>query len=149
MTVRCRIRRKQICTKHALCFQYIFSLLLYVVNNKHLFTKNLEVHIHDTRSANNFHLPITNLTKYQKCAQYAGINIFNHLPTHIKCEGNKIQVFQTALKRFLLTHFVLLRNILILINNIYSWLQCFNVIINILLCNHCIIIVFCNLTAVI
>ena len=27
-----------------LCSQYIFSLLVYVVNNKHLFTKNLEVH---------------------------------------------------------------------------------------------------------
>jgi hypothetical protein len=46
--------------------QYIFSLLLYVVNNKHLFTRNLEVHNHDTRSAKNFHLPITNLTVYQK-----------------------------------------------------------------------------------
>jgi len=34
------------------------------VNNKHLFTKNLEVHNDDTRSANNFHLSITNLTKY-------------------------------------------------------------------------------------
>ena len=28
--------------------EYIFSLLLNVVNNKHLFTKNLEVHNHDT-----------------------------------------------------------------------------------------------------
>jgi hypothetical protein len=45
--------------------QFIFSLLFYVVNI-HLFTKNLEVHNHDTRSANNFHLHITNLTKYQK-----------------------------------------------------------------------------------
>ena len=44
--------------------QYIFSLLFYVVNNKHLFTKNLEVLNHYTRDANNFHLPITNLTKY-------------------------------------------------------------------------------------
>jgi hypothetical protein len=31
----------------------------------------------------------------------------------------------------------------------YSRLLCFNVIINILLCNHYIIIVLCNLTAVI
>jgi hypothetical protein len=42
--------------------QYIFSLLMYVANNKHLFTRNLAVHNHDTRSAKNFHLPITNLT---------------------------------------------------------------------------------------
>jgi len=48
---------------------------LFVVRNKHFCTKNLEVHNHDTRSANNFHLLITNLTKYQKGAHYAGIKI--------------------------------------------------------------------------
>ena len=53
--------------------QDIFSPLLYVVNNKHLFTKNLEVHNHDTRSANNFHPPTTNSTKYQKETHYAEI----------------------------------------------------------------------------
>jgi len=46
--------------------QYIFSLLLHVENNKHLFTKNLAVHNHATRSASHFHLPIPNLTKYKK-----------------------------------------------------------------------------------
>jgi len=71
--------------------QYIFSLLLYVVNSEHLFTKNLEVHNHDTRSANNFHLPIANLTKYQNVS-HAGIKIFNHLRIHIKCVANEIQV---------------------------------------------------------
>jgi hypothetical protein len=40
--------------------QYIFSLLMYVVNNKHLFKRILEVHNHNTRSAKNFRLPITN-----------------------------------------------------------------------------------------
>jgi hypothetical protein len=53
--------------------QYIFSLLLNVVNKKCLFTKNLEHHSHDTRSADNFHLPITNFKKYQKGAHYVGI----------------------------------------------------------------------------
>ena len=130
--------------------QCIFSLVLYVVNNKHLFTKNSEFHNHDIRSTNNFHLPITNLTKYQKGAHYAGIKIFYHLSPHIKCVAKEIQVFKSAIKRFLLlTHFILLRNILILINNTYSRLLCFNGIINILLCNHCIITVFCNLTPVI
>ena len=68
--------------------QYIFSLLRYVVKNKHLFTRNLEVHNHDTRSAKNFHPPITNLPKYQKGAYYTGIKIFNYLPTHIKNVAN-------------------------------------------------------------
>ena len=52
--------------------QKLFSLLLYVVNNKHLFTQNLEVHNHDTKSANKFNLPITNLTKYQKRSLLCG-----------------------------------------------------------------------------
>ena len=72
--------------------QYIFSLLLFVVNNEHLFTKNLEFHNHDIRFANHFHLPIMNLTKYQNRSYYAGIKIINHLPTHIKCVANEIQV---------------------------------------------------------
>jgi len=41
---------------------------MYVVNHKHLFKRNLAVHNHDTRSAKNFHLHITNLTTYQKGA---------------------------------------------------------------------------------
>jgi len=82
--------------------QYIFPLLMYVVNNKHLFTRNLEVHNHDTRSAKNFQFPITNLTVYQKGAHYTGIKIFNYLPTHIKNVVNEIQVFKKTLKRFLL-----------------------------------------------
>jgi len=44
-----------------------------VVNNKHLFTRNLDIHNHDTRSAMNFHLPITNASIYQKGAYYTGI----------------------------------------------------------------------------
>ena len=63
-----------------------------------------KVHNHDTRSTNNFHLPITNLTKYQKEAHYTGIKIFNHLSTHKKCVANEIQVFKSALKWFLLSN---------------------------------------------
>jgi hypothetical protein len=77
---------------------FIFTSL-YMVNNKNLFTNNLEVH--NTRSANNFHLPITNLTKYQKGAHYAGIKIFNHLRTHVKGVANEIQIVKSALQRFL------------------------------------------------
>ena len=60
-----RFRKKFITnSKKTLLFysQYIFLLLLYVVNNKHLFA--LEVYNHDTRSANNFHVAITNSAKY-------------------------------------------------------------------------------------
>ena len=82
--------------------QYTFSLLMYVVNNKHLFTRNLEGHNHDTRSAKNFYLPVTNLTIYQKGAYYTGIKIFNYLPTDVKNVMNETQVLKKTLKRFLL-----------------------------------------------
>jgi hypothetical protein len=85
-----------------LCSHYIFILLMCVGNNKHLFTKNVEVHDHDTRSVNNFHSPITNLTEYKKGAYYTGIEIFIYLPTHIKNVVNEIQVFKKTLKSFLL-----------------------------------------------
>jgi hypothetical protein len=75
---------------------------MYVVKNKHLFTRNLEVHNHNTRSVKNFHLPITNLTIYQGGPYYTGIKIFNYLPTHIKNIANEMPVFKKTLKRFLL-----------------------------------------------
>jgi hypothetical protein len=46
--------------------QYIFSLSMYVVNNVHLFTKNMEIHSHNTRSASNLRVPVANITKYKK-----------------------------------------------------------------------------------
>jgi hypothetical protein len=74
------------------------------MNNKHLFSKNLAVPNHDTRSTNNFHLLVTYLTKYQKGAHYALIKIFSNLSTHIKCVQDEMQVFKYAVKRFLLSN---------------------------------------------
>jgi hypothetical protein len=48
--------------------QYIYSLLMFVVSNGNLFLDNLDLHSIKTR---NIH--------------YAGIRIFNQLPTSIKC----------------------------------------------------------------
>ena len=82
--------------------QYILSLSMYMVNNKHLFTKNLEIHSHSTRMASNFHVPTAKLTKYQKGAHYMGIKIFNHLPGYIKGLINEKQIFKNTLEKFLL-----------------------------------------------
>ena len=71
--------------------QYIFSFSMYVVTNKHLFTKNLEIYSHNTRNAN-LHVPAVNLTKYQKGAHYMGIKIFNYLPNYIHGLINEKQV---------------------------------------------------------
>jgi hypothetical protein len=59
--------------------QYILSLLRFVVQNKNLFSKNIENHNIDTRQRSNLYLPQANLTIYQKGAYYLGIRIFNSI----------------------------------------------------------------------
>jgi len=46
--------------------QYIFSLLLFVTNNKSYFRTNLKNYSTYTRHSNDLHLPQTNLAIYQK-----------------------------------------------------------------------------------
>ena len=84
--------------------QNIFSLLIFVVKNKHLFTKNLEVHNKDVRSANIFLLPFTNLTKCQKGAHCVGIKMLNHFPARLICSANEIPILKLVLKLFLLSN---------------------------------------------
>ena len=60
--------------------QYIHSLVLYTINNKHLFDANNEIHKYKTRNNNNLHHPIANLSKFNKGAYKSGIKVFNHLP---------------------------------------------------------------------
>jgi hypothetical protein len=64
--------------------QYIFSLLMLVVNNMALY--HTTISIHGLNTMNNLHLyhPYTNLTVYQKGPYYFGIKLFNHLPLNIK-----------------------------------------------------------------
>jgi hypothetical protein len=84
--------------------QYIFSILLFVVKNKELYTTNQEIHDINTRSITNLHLPVCNLTLFQKAAYCSGIKLFNHLPQKIKSLSNVIKLFKPALKRFLNLH---------------------------------------------
>jgi hypothetical protein len=73
--------------------QYMLSLLIFVVQNEHLFLTNNKNHNLDTRQRNNLHLPQANLTIYQKGAYYSGINIFNNLPLEIKnVAGNQKKI---------------------------------------------------------
>jgi hypothetical protein len=64
--------------------QYIFSLLLLVVKNIHLFVINTEIHTINTWQSTNLHLPSVKLTKYKKGVYYMGIVFFNHLPRDIR-----------------------------------------------------------------
>jgi hypothetical protein len=64
--------------------QYIFSLLVFVVNNRDQFLIISEIHNINTRHGSMHHLHLANLDIYQKGVHYSGIKIFNSLPCNIK-----------------------------------------------------------------
>jgi len=84
--------------------QYISSLILYTVNNKHLFNTNNEIHKYKTRYNNNLHLPIATLSKFNKGAYISGVKVFSHLPQYIKALIKDQKCFKSTLKRFLYHH---------------------------------------------
>jgi len=57
---------------------------MFVVQNKNLFSINIENHNIDTRQRNNLYLPQANWTIHQKAAYSSGLKIFNNLPLEIK-----------------------------------------------------------------
>jgi hypothetical protein len=94
--------------------QYIYSLLLFINKNKDNFLLNSQVHRIDIRQNSNLYLPSANLTVYQRGVYYAGIKIYNHLPSDIKNLSNDKYKFKLALKRYLLY------------NSFYSWEEYFS-----------------------
>jgi len=84
--------------------QYIYSISIFVIKNKHLFYTNNQIHSIHTRFKTNLHPPTAKLTKFQKAVYYSAIKIFNILPHEIKDLANDILLFRNALKRFLLAN---------------------------------------------
>jgi hypothetical protein len=60
--------------------QYIFSIAIFMVNNKSSFKTNSEMHSINTRTNMNFFRPPTHLKIYQKGPYYFDIKMFNSLP---------------------------------------------------------------------
>jgi len=77
--------------------QYIYSISIFIIKNKHLFYTNSQIHSIHTRFKTNLHPPTTNLTKFQKGAYYSAIKIVNNLPHEIKDLANDILPFRNAL----------------------------------------------------
>jgi len=93
--------------------QYIFSILLFTVNNKALFQINSKIHSINTRYSSDFHWPFVNLTTYKNGTYYIGIKVFNYLPTHIKNLSHNVNQFRFALGIFFnFINFILYRDIL-------------------------------------
>jgi hypothetical protein len=84
--------------------QYIYSLILYTVNNKHLFNTNSKIHNYKTRCNNNLHLPIANSSNFNKGAYISGVKFFTHFPQYINTLANDQKCFKVTLKSFLCDH---------------------------------------------
>jgi hypothetical protein len=65
---------------------------------------NNEIHKYNTRNNNNLHLPVANLSKFNKGEYISGIKVFNHLPQYIKALIGNQTNFKSTLKRFLYHH---------------------------------------------
>ena len=57
--------------------QYIFSLLLFVINNRNQYTLNSEINHINTTQHSKFHQPLLSLTKYQKGTYCLGIKVYS------------------------------------------------------------------------
>jgi hypothetical protein len=75
---------------------------MFVVKNKDFFKTNSEVHNFNTRSNQDLHIPVANLTLFQNGVWYSGIKIYNHLLLTLKEISDDIFKFKAALKKFLL-----------------------------------------------
>jgi hypothetical protein len=80
--------------------QYIFSLLVFVVNNRDQFLTNWGIHSINTRHGSNLHLPLENLDVYQKGVYYSGIKILNSRPSSTNKFYNNPKTFKMV-KKFL------------------------------------------------
>jgi hypothetical protein len=80
---------------------YILSLLPFMMRNKKQFFTNSEIYHINTRQKANLHLPLVNVTKYQKGVYYQGIKVFNALPSHIKMEFDNPKKFKRSLQKVL------------------------------------------------
>jgi hypothetical protein len=92
--------------------QYIYSLLLFVINNRQHFKINSDIHNIKARKNLDFYYPQARLSVYQKGAHYTGIKLSNRLPGSIKQLSHDPKQFQTALKGFFLILFIPWTNIL-------------------------------------
>jgi len=80
-TCRQLYKQQQILTVYGQC---IYSLLMFVVKSREVFSLNSDIHGRNTHYNLNLHFPTTNLKLVQRGVFYSGVKIFNHLPPSIK-----------------------------------------------------------------
>jgi hypothetical protein len=76
----------------------MFTLLNFVANNQELSQTNPTIHGVNTRNSDHLHRPVANLSCFQKSAYYAGIRIFDSLPSNLESHMIKKAQFEVALE---------------------------------------------------
>jgi hypothetical protein len=66
--------------------------------NQEMFPTNSAIHTVNTSNKNELHRPTANLSCFQKSAYYAGVKIFNSLPSNLSTLIDKQVQFKVALK---------------------------------------------------
>jgi hypothetical protein len=74
-------------------------LLIYIVDNRHLFITNQEINHVNTTSNLKIRIPSADLTEFQKGLYYSGIKLLNQLPSHISLSDDT-KLLRTILKSF-------------------------------------------------
>jgi hypothetical protein len=82
--------------------EYIFTLMNFVVNNQQHF--QTAIYGVNPRTRDHLHRTTANLSCFQKGAYFAGIKIFNSLPSDLRSLTNEKAQFKVALKRHLNTN---------------------------------------------
>jgi hypothetical protein len=94
--------------------QYIYTITVFVVNNRKYFTANSKSYYIRTRKNKNLFQPQSNLCIYPKGPHYGGTKIYNNLPTQIKLLSSNFNHCKRALKDFLVTFILYFSRIFIL-----------------------------------
>jgi hypothetical protein len=81
-THSCRELFKQLSILPIPCV-YIFSLMMFVVNNLDNFQPNNSIHGVNARNKECLNKPFTHLSSFQKGVYYFGVKLFNSLPKNI------------------------------------------------------------------
>jgi hypothetical protein len=81
--------------------QYLLSLLMFIVQNKNLFSTNIKNYNIDTKQRNYLYILQIDLAMYQKGAYYSWIKIFSNLSMVIQNDADNLKKFKLTLKQFL------------------------------------------------
>ena len=83
--------------------KYMFSILLFVIKNRNLFTTNSDNHTIKTRQSDNLYLPSSSLSIHQNGAHLIGIKTFNKFSLELKQLVEFPTKFKGTLRRYLVS----------------------------------------------